>query len=186
MHNSRETGSICANLKYTNFSYILCYGSGYWNALRCLGCYVSCISEQLGSQIRTVSIIKLDINGILRTMTSYSMTWSGVKWYFVTIYGTTNNTETWSRMGEVYFHFTSWWCHQMETYSALLALCTGNSPVPVNSPHNGQWRGALKFSLICARINGWVNNREAGGLRRHQALCDVIVMWYKKQHRNIE
>ena len=33
---------------------------------------------------------------------------------------------------------------------------------PVNSPHIGQWRGALMFSLICAWINGWVNNREAG------------------------
>ena len=30
---------------------------------------------------------------------------------------------------------------------------------PVNSPHKGQWRGALMFTLICARINGWVNNR---------------------------
>ena len=30
---------------------------------------------------------------------------------------------------------TSWWRHQMETISALLALCVGNSPVPVNSPH---------------------------------------------------
>ena len=47
---------------------------------------------------------------------------------------------------------------------------------PVNSPHKSQWRGALMFSLICARINGWVNNREAGDLRRHQAHCDVIVM----------
>ena len=33
---------------------------------------------------------------------------------------------------------------------------------PVNSPHKGQWRGALMFSLICAWINGQVNNREAG------------------------
>ena len=47
---------------------------------------------------------------------------------------------------------------------------------PVNSPHKGQWRGALMFSLICAWINGWVNNREAGYLRRHRAHCDVIVM----------
>ena len=47
---------------------------------------------------------------------------------------------------------------------------------PVNSPHKGQWRGALMFSLICAQINGWVNNREAGDLRRHQAHCDVIIM----------
>ena len=46
-------------------------------------------------------------------------------------------------------------------------------------PHNGQWRGALMFSLICARINGWVNNREAGDLRRHRVHYDVIVMHYQ-------
>ena len=40
---------------------------------------------------------------------------------------------------------------------------------PVNSPHKGQWRGALMFSLICVWINGWVNNREAGDLRRYRA-----------------
>ena len=68
------------------------------------------------------------------------------------------------------------WRHQMETFSALLALCAGNSPVPVNSPHKGQWLGALMFSLICARINDWVNNREAGDLRRHRGHYDVSVM----------
>ena len=46
----------------------------------------------------------------------------------------------------------------------------------VNSPHKGQWRGALMFSFICAWINGWVNNREAGDLRHHRAHYDVIVM----------
>ena len=40
----------------------------------------------------------------------------------------------------------------------------------------GQWRGALMFSLFCARINDWVNNREAGDLWRHRAHYDVIVM----------
>ena len=60
--------------------------------------------------------------------------------------------------------------------SALLALCAGNSPVPVNSPHKGQWRGALMFPLICVWINNWVNNREAGDLRRHRGHYDVSVM----------
>ena len=69
-----------------------------------------------------------------------------------------------------------WWRHQMETFSALLALCAGNSPVPVISPHKGQWRGALMFLLISAWIIGWVNNRDAGDLRRHRAHYDVIVM----------
>ena len=54
---------------------------------------------------------------------------------------------------------------------------------PVNSPHKSQWGGALMFSLICAWINSWVNNREAGDLRCHCAHYDVIVMcttfkWY--------
>ena len=64
----------------------------------------------------------------------------------------------------------------MEKFSASLALCAGNSPVPVNSPHKGQWRGALMFSLICVWINGWVNNREAGDLRRHRGHYDINVM----------
>ena len=47
---------------------------------------------------------------------------------------------------------------------------------PVNSPHKGQWRGALMFSLICVWMNDWVNNREAGDLRRHLDHYDVSVM----------
>ena len=48
---------------------------------------------------------------------------------------------------------------------------------PVNSLHKGQWRGALIFSLICVWINGWVNNHEAGDLRRYGAHYDVTVMF---------
>ena len=139
--------------------------------------------------------------------------------------------------------FYPWWRHQMETFSALLAICAGNSPVPgeflaqrsvtrrfdvfcdlrqnkrlskqswgwwfetlsrplrrhrnaynscdvalcssdgcclgcyiLISSHKGQWRGALMFSVICVRINGWVNNREAGDLKRYRAHNDVSVM----------
>ena len=28
------------------------------------------------------------------------------------------------------YQYMSWWRHQMETFSALLAICAGNSPVP--------------------------------------------------------
>ena len=28
----------------------------------------------------------------------------------------------------------AWWRHQMETFSALLAICAGNSPVPTQRP----------------------------------------------------
>ena len=47
---------------------------------------------------------------------------------------------------------------------------------PVNSPHKGQLRGALMFSLICTWMNDWVNNHEAGDLRCHRAHYDVTVM----------
>ena len=42
------------------------------------------------------------------------------------------------------------WRHQMETFSALLALCAGN---PGELSHKGQWRGSLMFSLIWVWIN---------------------------------
>ena len=76
----------------------------------------------------------------------------------------------------------SWWlyCYMMTSsngnISALLAPCAGNSPVPVNSPHKGQWGRALMFSLICVWINSWVNSHEAGDLRRYRAHYDVIIM----------
>ena len=52
-------------------------------------------------------------------------------------------------------HFTRYW-----------PFVRGIHRSPVNYPHKGQWRWALMLSLICAWINGWVNKREAGDLRR--------------------
>ena len=49
---------------------------------------------------------------------------------------------------------------------------------PVNFPHKGQGRGALMFSLICAWINGWVNDPEAGVPRRYGVHYDVTVMTF--------
>ena len=77
-----------------------------------------------------------------------------------------------------------WWRHQMETFSALLSICAGNSPVPGEFPAQ---RPALMFSLICV-WNGWVNNREAGDLRRYCAHYDVTVMqlgclWHRRKGR---
>ena len=69
-----------------------------------------------------------------------------------------------------------WWGHQMETFSRYWPFVRGIHRSPVNSPHKGQWRGALMLSLICAWINGWVSTRDAGDLRRHRLNYDVIVM----------
>ena len=47
---------------------------------------------------------------------------------------------------------------------------------PVNSPHRPVTR-SLDVSLICARINGGVNNHGAGYLWRYQAHYNVTVMF---------
>ena len=61
---------------------------------------------------------------------------------------------------------------------------------PVNFPHKGLWRGALMFSLICVWINGWVNNRKAGDLRRYRAhydvtvMCNGVIVWLSQCKKN--
>ena len=52
----------------------------------------------------------------------------------------------------------------------------GNSPVPGEFPAQRPVTRSFDVSLICVWINGWVNNREAGDLRRYRAHCDVTVM----------
>ena len=53
------------------------------------------------------------------------------------------------------FHVTGHSCRQF----------TGHRRIPRTKASDR----ALMFSLICAWINGWVNNREAGDLRRHRS-----------------
>ena len=48
----------------------------------------------------------------------------------------------------------------------------------VDSPHKGQWRGALMFSLTYDWTNNWANNQDAGDLRRHRTHYYVTVMWF--------
>ena len=68
-------------------------------------------------------------------------------------------------------------------FSCYWPFVRGIHRSPMNSPHKGQWRGALMFSLICARLNGWANHRDGGDLRRHRFHYDITAMlrecvWY--------
>ena len=85
-------------------------------------------------------------------------------------------THDWSNIGHYLIELAYVMTSSNINIFRVTGLCAGNSPVPVNSPHKGQWRGALMFSLICVSINGWINNREAGDLRRHRGHYDVSVM----------
>ena len=71
----------------------------------------------------------------------------------------------------------SWWRHQMETFSALLAICVGNSPVPGEFP--SQRPVTMSFDVffdLPLGLNDWVNNPEVGDLRHYRAHYVVIVM----------
>ena len=67
----------------------------------------------------------------------------------------------------------------METFSALLTICVGISPVPGDFP--AQRAVTRNFDVFFdLRSNKLLsNNREAGDLRGHRAHYDVIVMMSK-------
>ena len=69
-----------------------------------------------------------------------------------------------------------WWRHEMETFSALLALCAGNSPVTGEFPAQRPVTRSFDVSLICVLSNSWANNGNAGGLRRQRAHYNVTLM----------
>ena len=73
-------------------------------------------------------------------------------------------------------HLKAWYIIKWKHFRRYWPFVWGIHRSPVNSPHKGQWRGALMFSLICAWINDWVNNGEAADLRRHCAHYDVTIM----------
>ena len=94
------------------------------------------------------------------------------RWQVVSPYKRSNTAEK-SPWYEVIRHddITKW-----KHFPRYWPFVRGIHQSPVNSPHKGQSRGALMFSLICVWINRWVNYGEAGDLRRHRAHYDVILM----------
>ena len=70
----------------------------------------------------------------------------------------------------------------METFSALLDLCVGNSPVTGEFPSQRPvtWSFDFFFDL---RLNKRLSNtRDAGDLIRQRAHYDVTVMWCALAH----
>ena len=75
----------------------------------------------------------------------------------------------------------AWWRYQIEAFPLYWPFVRGIHRSPVDPPHKGHWRGSLMFSLISAGTNGWANTRDAGGLRRHRAHCDVTLTYMKNE-----
>ena len=64
----------------------------------------------------------------------------------------------------------------MEIFSALLAICAGNSPASGEFPAQRPATRGFDVFFIWAWINGWVNNGEVGDLRRYITHYDASVM----------
>ena len=64
----------------------------------------------------------------------------------------------------------------METFPALLDICVGNSSVPGEFPTRRPVTRSFDIFFDLGPNNGWVNNGEAGNLRRHRSHYNVIVM----------
>ena len=85
-------------------------------------------------------------------------------------------SSTFLQLSVIPYHFCMMASSNGNTFPRYWSFVRGIHRSPVNSPHKGQWRGALMFSLICAWINCSANNRDAGDLRRHRAHYYVTVM----------
>ena len=64
----------------------------------------------------------------------------------------------------------------MQEFSALQALCAGNSPDTGEFPAQRSVARGFGVFFDLRLINSWVNNREAGNLRRFRAHYDVTVI----------
>ena len=70
----------------------------------------------------------------------------------------------------------TWWRHQMEPFSALLAICAGNSPVPGEFPAQRPVTRSFDVLFDLRLIKRLPKQSWGWWLRRHRAHYDVIAM----------
>ena len=123
-------------------------------------------------------------------MNFHFVSWKYIRMFWYTSWKWCFRVRFGVKLVQVYYldlswHNIAWWRHRMETFAVTGPLCwefTGPPPPPPPPPPP---RGTLMFSLICAWISGWANNRDAGDLRRHRAHYVVTVMGRKVSSRRL-
>ena len=77
----------------------------------------------------------------------------------------------------------AWWRHQMETFSAFLAICAGNSPTTGEIP--AQKSVTRNFDVfVDLRLDERLSKQSWGWwLRRHGAHCGITIMRYQNLFR---
>ena len=99
-------------------------------------------------------------------------------------------SEVWIISNCLALAVSTWWRHQMETFSALLAICVENSPVTGEFPAQRPVTRSLDVFFEMRPHKRLINNGEAASfetplhpLWRH---CNYMHVWiFSKQHRQI-
>ena len=85
-----------------------------------------------------------------------------------------------SRIANFHKSIITWWRHQMETFSALLAICAGNSPVPGEFPTQRPVTRSFDvyFDLrpnkrLCKQLWDWWFQTQSWSLWRH---CNEVII----------
>ena len=86
-------------------------------------------------------------------------------------------------------HPKPWWHHQMEAFSALLALCAGNSPVtgefPAQKPVKQSFDAYFDVHLnkrLSKQLWGWLFETSSCPLWRHCNVTDMAAVVSAKMH----
>ena len=77
------------------------------------------------------------------------------------VHRTTNGSELQNAPSWWLRQFKTWWRHQKEPFSALLAICAGNSPVTGEFPAQRPLTRSFDVSLICVWIK-WLSKQSWG------------------------
>ena len=96
------------------------------------------------------------------------LTWNN--WIYRNIYTSILDNQNQDRRLMIIHDEVIKWKHFLRYWSFVRGIHRS----PVNSPHKGPWRWALIFSLICAWISSWADNRESGDLTRHRLIMTSL------------
>ena len=96
--------------------------------------------------------------------------------YFDGLLQNYRNSSLWSNEVYLFVYYVplSWWHHRMETFSVLLAICAGISPITGEFPARRPVTRSFDV-FFDLRLNKWLS-KCAGDLRSHRAHYDVTVM----------
>ena len=162
---------------------MLCSYTWHLSIFRICASLVHSLKLPIGVQFAETQHLK---NSLHAMNVFYSLHWLNISSFFLDLLDWTQIGGLWSRLvlpGTPSNEFSSWWRHQMETFSVLLDICAGNSPVPSEFP--AQRPVTRSFDVFFdLRPNKWLSKQWWGRwfktpsspLWRHCNECQISII----------